>query len=260
MTSLISTSPEILALMFFTGFFSGYVDSIAGGGGLISVPVLMTTGMSPQMVLGTNKLQSSFGAFSSAYNYTRKGVISLKECFAGIIFTIIGAAFGSFLVQQISPDFIRRLIPFLLIPIVIYTVFSGSLDDNRKPKVPKNFFFFFGGLVLGFYDGFFGPGTGSFWAAAFVYFMGFELTKATGATKIMNFTSNFIALMLFVLGGNIDYQIGLLMASGSVFGARVGSNMAAKKGNRFIKPVFLSVVIVTIASLFYKNFINGSGL
>lgn len=254
MDLFINVSSEILILLFITGFFSGFVDSIAGGGGLISVPVLMATGMPPQMVLGTNKLQSSFGAFSSVYNYTKKGVISIKECTFGIVFTVIGAAFGSFLVQQINPDFIRQLIPFLLIPIVFYSIFSGSLDENRKAKLSSNIFFFFAGLVLGFYDGFFGPGTGTFWTAAFVYFMGFELTKATGATKVMNFTSNIVALSLFFIGGNIDYKAGFVMAAGSVIGARIGSNLAAKKGSRFIRPVFITVVLVTIASLFYQNY------
>lgn len=244
----------ISILLFIAGFFSGFVDSIAGGGGLISVPVLLTTGMPPHMVLGTNKLQASFGAFSSVYNYTSKGIVSVKDCFVGILFTLTGAASGAFLVQQISPDFIRHLIPFLLIPIVFYTLFSGSIGETRKAKIPANFFFISAGLVLGFYDGFFGPGTGSFWTVAFVYFLGFELTKATGATKVMNFTSNAVALLIFFIGGNIDYKAGFLMAAGSVIGARVGSNLAVKNGSQFIRPIFITVVFVTIASLFYQNY------
>lgn len=245
---------ELLVLLFFTGFLSGFVDSIAGGGGLISVPVLMTTGMPPQVVLGTNKLQSSFGAFSSAYNYTRKGVVNIRECIPGIVFTIIGASLGTISVQLLSPDFIRQLVPFLLIPVFVYTVFSGGFNTASEAKMPRNLFFFIAGLSIGFYDGFFGPGTGSFWAAGLVFFLGMELTHATGTTKVMNFTSNIVALTLFVIGGNVNYQVGFVMAVGCAIGARTGSSMAVKKGSRFIRPVFVTIVLITIIRLFYQNY------
>lgn len=248
-------SIELLILLFFTGFISGFVDSIAGGGGLISVPVLMATGMPPQVVLGTNKLQSSFGALSSAYNYTRKGVVDLRECISGIIYTIFGASAGAISVQLLNPDFIRQLVPFLLIPVFVYTVFSGSLNKASEAKLPQNLFFFIAGTVIGFYDGFFGPGTGSFWAAGLVFFMGMELTHATGTTKVMNFTSNVVALSLFLIGGNVNFQIGFVMAIGSVIGARTGSSMAVEKGSRFIRPVFVTIVLLTIIRLFYQNYI-----
>lgn len=246
----------IFSLLFIAGFISGFVDSIAGGGGLISVPVLLATGMPAHMVLGTNKFQASFGSFSSVFNYSRKGVVSFRDCLTGIFFTIIGAASGAVLVQQINPDIIKKLIPFLLIPIVFYMIFSDSLGESRQAKVRENIFFFITGIILGFYDGFFGPGTGSFWTAAIVYFLGYELTKATGTTKVMNFTSNFVALVLFFIGGNIDYKAGLCMAAGSFIGARMGSNMAVKKGSRFIRPIFITVVLATIASLFYQNYVQ----
>ena len=251
---MIMISFEMLILLFLTGFFSGFVDSIAGGGGLISVPVLLATGMPPQVVLGTNKLQSSFGAFSSAYNYTRKGVVNLRECIPGIIFTIIGASAGAVSVQLMNPDFIRQLVPFLLIPVFVYTVFSGALNTASDAKLPRNLFFFLAGIAIGFYDGFFGPGTGSFWAAGLVFFMGMELTRATGTTKVMNFTSNAVALSLFLIGGNVNYKVGLVMAAGSVIGARAGSSMAVKKGSRFIRPVFVTIVLITIVRLFYQNY------
>jgi hypothetical protein len=247
-------SVDVLMLLFATGFFSGFVDSIAGGGGLISVPVLMTTGMPPQMVLGTNKLQSSFGAFSSVYNYTRKGVVNLKDCVSGIVFTIIGAVFGTTAVQLMDPALIRHLIPVLLVPVFVYTLVSGSMDTQREARMPRTLFFFVAGTGLGFYDGFFGPGTGSFWAAALVFFMGMELTKATGTTKVMNFTSNIVALSLFVIGGNVNYAAGFVMAAGSIIGARVGSSLAVKKGSRFIRPVFVSIVMLTIIRLLYQNY------
>lgn len=241
-------------LLFATGLFAGFVDSIAGGGGLISVPVLMTTGMPPQMVLGTNKLQSSFGAFSSVYNYTKKGVVDMKSTFYGIVFTIIGAVLGTISVQLMDPSIIRHLIPILLVPVFVYSLVSGSMDKKREARLPRRVFFLIAGLVLGFYDGFFGPGTGSFWAAALVFFMGMELTQATGTTKVMNFTSNIVALSLFIIGGNVNYAAGFVMAAGSIIGARAGSSLAVKKGSRFIRPVFVSVVMLTIVRLLYQNY------
>lgn len=241
-------------LLFATGLFAGFVDSIAGGGGLISVPVLMTTGMSPQMVLGTNKLQSSFGAFSSVCNYTRKGVVDLRSTVYGVICTILGAVFGTISVQLMDPSLIRHLIPILLVPVFVYSLVPGAMDKKREARLPRRVFFLFAGILFGFYDGFFGPGVGSFWASALVFFMGMELTQATGNTKVMNFTSNIVALSLFIIGGNVNYAAGFVMAAGSILGARAGSSLAVRKGSRFIRPFFVSVVMLTMVRLIYQNY------
>lgn len=246
---------ELLIALFFAALAAGLVDSIAGGGGLISVPALLFAGLPPQLALGTNKLQGSFGSFSAAYNYIKKGQASLKDAGTGILYTLIGAIAGAWSVQKLNPAFIKPLIPVLLVIVFFYTLFSRKLGyEDRSAKISWNLFWIAFGLALGFYDGFFGPGTGSFWAVGIMYFLGFNITKASGYTKIMNFTSNIVALSMFIMGGNVCYSVGFVMAAGQTIGAITGSGLAIKKGAAFIRPVFLTVVFLTIVRLAYLNY------
>lgn len=242
-------------LLFLTGLCSGFVDSIAGGGGLIALPVLLSVGLPPEIALGTNKLQGSFGTLSASYNYIKKGVVKFNESMSGILFTLIGAILGACTIQQMEAGFIEEVIPILLLFVFIYTFFSKDLGyRSTSPKMPQHLFFFLFGLGLGFYDGFFGPGTGSFWTAALLILLGLNMKKASGITRIMNFTSNIVALTLFIIGGNVLYSAGICMAAGQVIGARTGSSLAIKKGIRFIRPIFLTVVFLTIVRLIYLTY------
>jgi uncharacterized membrane protein YfcA len=245
-------SPAILGFLFTGGLFAGFVDSIAGGGGLISLPVLLSVGLPPQLALGTNKLQGSFGTLSSAFNYIRKGKADLRKSATGIIFTLIGAMLGAWVIQQLEPAFLKPIIPILLAIVFFYTLFSPRLGFTPRDAImSERLFFALFGMGLGFYDGFFGPGAGSFWTAALLIFLGYDMTRAAGSTRIMNFTSNIVALCMFISGGNVLYSAGLCMAAGQVIGARVGSSMAIRSGARFIRPVFLTVVFLTIVRLIY---------
>ena len=246
---------DVLVFLFFSAFLAGLVDAVAGGGGLIALPALLFAGIPPQLALGTNKLQGSFGTLTAAFNYIKKGQASLKEAWLGIVFTLLGAAAGAVLVQQLDPDFLGPVIPILLLLVFIYTLFSRNLGlKTGAPRLPHGVFFVFSGLGLGFYDGFFGPGTGSFWTMAFMVLLGMNMTRASGFTKVMNFTSNIVALCSFVLGGNVLYSVGLVMACGQIAGAVIGSNLAISKGARFIRPVFLTVIFFTIVRLGYQNY------
>ena len=248
-------TPEIIIILFTTGLVAGFVDSIAGGGGLITLPVLLAVGLPPWIALGTNKLQGSFGTLSSSYNYIRKGEVKLKDCISGIMYTFLGAAAGSWAVQMMDPVFIKHVIPFLLLFVLLYTFFSPQLGyGDRLPHMGINNFFLLFGIGLGFYDGFFGPGTGSFWTSALCNVLGFNMAKAAGYARIMNFTSNIVALSMFVVGNNVLYKVGIIMGIGQIIGARIGSNLAIKKGARFIRPIFLTVVLMTIARLVYANY------
>lgn len=248
---------DILAVLFFGGLLAGFVDSIAGGGGLISLPVLLSVGLPAPLALGTNKLQGCFGTLSAAYNYIRKGQADLHESYLGVIFTFIGAILGAWFIQRLDPGFIRHIIPVLLAIVFVYTLCTKHLGFESRPAVmPKRLFFALFGLGLGFYDGFFGPGTGSFWTAALIVLLGYDMTKAAGATRIMNFTSNFVALCVFIAGQNVLFSAGLCMAAGQIIGARMGSNLAIKNGARFIRPLFLTVVFMTIARLGYVYYIK----
>jgi uncharacterized membrane protein YfcA len=248
---------DILAILFFGGFAAGFVDSIAGGGGLIALPALLSVGLPVPLALGTNKFQGSFGTLSASYNYIRKGKADLKKSWVGIVFTLVGAGLGAGLIQRLDPGFLKNLMPILLIVVFIYTLFNKQLGYQRRDALMgQQWFFILFGLGLGFYDGFFGPGTGSFWTAAFLVFLGYDMTEAAGTTRIMNFTSNIVALCVFIMGHNVLYRAGICMAVGQVIGARIGSGLAIKNGARFIRPLFLTVVFLTVVRLGYVYYMS----
>ncbi|MCG8470769.1 MAG: TSUP family transporter [Desulfobacterales bacterium] len=249
-------TPAIGILLFGTGLTAGFVDSIAGGGGLIALPMLLSVGMPPQMALGTNKLQGSFGTFSATLNYIQKGEVNPKKALVGISATFAGAAMGAWTIQHMQAGVLRGLIPPLLIGVLIYTLFSPDFGDiQRKPKLTQPLFYAIFGTFLGFYDGFFGPGTGSFWTTGMVLFLGFPMTRAAGYTRVMNFTSNIVALALFMALGNLAWSAGLTMAAGQIIGARAGSSLAIKKGTKLIKPIFMVVVLLTTARLMAQTYL-----
>lgn len=240
------------ALLVLTALTAGFVDSIAGGGGLITVPMLMAFGIPPHLALGTNKLQSCFGSLTATTNYARKGLVSVSKVWQGILWTAIGAAMGTWIIQLIDALFLEKFIPFLLVSIFVYTLFSPQMGANdRQGRLQANLFYLTFGLGIGFYDGFFGPGTGSFWTIAFVALLGLNLKKATAHTKVMNFTSNIVSLLVFILGGKVMYPLGICMGMGQILGAYLGSHLVIRFDTRFVKVFFLTVVAVTILKMSY---------
>ncbi len=244
-----------LPLLFATGWAAGFVDSIAGGGGLITVPVLLSFGLGPQETLGTNKLQATFGSGSASWHYAAAKTVAVKECARGFGFSLAGAALGALAVQQLNPSFLKKVIPVLLIAVAIYTLVRPRLGTtDLHPRMRRGWFDLIFGLGLGFYDGFFGPGTGTFWAMAFMLGLGFNMARATGCTKVMNFASNLSSLALFLAGGKVLFLAGFVMGAGQLTGARFGSRMVIAKGTGFIRPVFIGVVLVLTAKLLYDDF------
>ncbi len=248
------TSLYTLFPLFVTGFLAGFVDTIAGGGGLITVPVLMSLGISPQHALGTNKLQATFGSGSATVNFILSGELHIKGCIKGVVLTFLGASLGTLAVQQVSAAFLRFIVPFLLLAIAIYSLMNHKVGLNEeKPKISENVFYIIFGSSLGFYDGFFGPGTGSFWTMAYLFFIGYNIKRATVYTKLMNFTSNIASLLFFLIGGHVYFKIGLAMAAGQIIGARLGSRLVISKGARFIKPIFITMVMIITLKLLFDN-------
>ena len=242
-------------IFFAAAFAAGFVDAIAGGGGLIALPTIMAMGVPPHVALATNKLQGTFGSFTAALNFARKGMINFREVFIGIVFTFIGACVGTVLILFLSAEFLRVIIPFCLIAIFIYTLLMPKVgDEDRAARMNARAFYVIFGLILGFYDGFFGPGAGSFWTFAMVALIGLNMKKAVAHTKILNFTSNIVSLAVFITGGQILWAVGLLMGAGQVLGAYFGSNMVMKKDVKFVRVVFLAVVGATILKLVYDRF------
>jgi uncharacterized protein len=248
-------TPALLPILFVTGVVAGLIDSIAGGGGLITVPVLLGVGLPPQMALGTNKLQSTFGSASAMAHFVRAGTVKLREGAVGIFWTAIGAVLGAYIVQQIDPGFLKRFIPFLLLGILCYTIFTPKLGaEEVRPRLPRLVFYTLFGLLLGFYDGFLGPGTGSFWVIALMLGLGLEMRTATGYTKLFNFVSNIVSLVLFIAGGHVMFVAGLVMGAGQALGARFGAKLVITRGTSLIRPVFICSVLAVTAKLFYDGY------
>jgi uncharacterized membrane protein YfcA len=171
-------SLTVLFFLFLGGLAAGFVDSIAGGGGLISMPVLLSVGLPPHFALGTNKLQSSFGSLMASINYYRGGLVNLKRLWMGLLFTAIGAAAGSFSVQYVSQKLLQILIPILLIVVfLVVLVFKKLGESDRQPVMAASLFYMIFGLLIGFYDGFFGPGTGNFWVLGFIFLLGMNMRR-----------------------------------------------------------------------------------
>jgi uncharacterized protein len=244
------------AALFVTGVAAGFVDAVAGGGGLITLPVLLSTGMAPHDALGTNKLQAMFGSGSATWHFTRAGLIRTRECIYGILFTAVGAAGGTYLVLQLARSKgLKLVIPWLLIAIAVYLLVKPAFgEQQREARLGRNPFHVVFGLLIGFYDGIFGPGTGTFWAMAYVMFLGFDLTQATAHTKLMNFTSNVVSVTLFAFAGHVLLWPGVVMGTGQLLGARLGSRAVIQKGTKIIRPIFLVVVVAISARLLWDYF------
>ena len=242
----------VFPAFFGTGLVAGFVDSIAGGGGLITLPVILNVGLPPQLALGTNKFQASFGSGSAAWHYAQSGVVKFADCWLGALATAVGAAIGTVIVQHLNPEFLKSCIPVLLLVIAGYMIFKpqlGAADIHPRMRPAK--FHLLAGLGLGFYDGFLGPGTGSFWTMAFMLGLGFNLTRATGHTKVMNFASNVVSLACFAAAGNVHYAAGLVMGAGQLLGAKAGARMVVTRGVKFVRPVFIAMVLALTLKLLY---------
>lgn len=240
----------VLAGLFGAGVVAGFVDAIAGGGGLLTVPALLSAGLPPEVALGTNKLQSSCGTALATWNYARAGLVPWRRWLPVMGLVFLAAAAGAATVVGMDPRWLRRVIPVALGAVALYTAFKPDLGSEPRPArmSPRVFGGVFG-VVLGFYDGFLGPGTGSFWMMACVLGQGMDLRGATGVTKAMNLTSNVASLVWFLRAGTVHYGIGFVMAAGQLIGAYLGSRLAIRSGARVIRPVFLAVVLALAAKL-----------
>jgi uncharacterized membrane protein YfcA len=236
---------QIGLILFAVALLAGFIDSIAGGGGLITIPALMWAGLPPAAALGTNKLQACGGSFFASLYFIRKGMVDLKAIKLSLICAFLGAAVGTILVQLIDVEVLQLVLPFLILAIGCYFLFSKKIaEDDRHQVLTPTVFAFTAALSVGFYDGFFGPGTGSFFALAFVSLMGFGLAKATAHAKVLNFSTNIASLIFFVIGGHVVVVLGLIMLVGQAIGATFGSRLVMTKGVKIIKPL---VVVMSFA-------------
>lgn len=235
----------ILLLLLLTGFAAGLIDAIAGGGGMIALPVLLSCGLSPVEALATNKLQGTFGTFGAARYFIKKRLVDLTQMRVQILCTFIGAVAGTLLIQMLDSSFLATLMPVLLIAIAIYFMFSPTIsDEEKKQRLGATAFGLIVGSSVGFYDGFFGPGTGTFFTLAYVALAGYGMAKATAHTKVLNFTSNIASLIFFAVGGHMVWVAGLVMAVGQLVGGSLGAKLVISKGTRLIKPLIVTMTLL----------------
>jgi uncharacterized membrane protein YfcA len=250
--------PEIidvtLLLLIAAGFLAGFIDSIAGGGGLIVIPSLLLTGMAPVEALGTNKLQGLFGSGSASLAYARKGHVDLKKQLPSSLLAFLGSALGAITATFVSPKWFAMVLPFVLVAIALYFALKPDLGDvDRKQRLAPLAFALTAIPLIGYYDGIFGPGTGSFFMLAFVSLAGFGVLKATAHTKLLNFSSNFGAFAIFTAIGVINWKIGLLMGFAQMAGAMTGSSLAMKNGAKLIRPLLVVTCVLLAAKLFWQG-------
>jgi uncharacterized membrane protein YfcA len=247
-------SPLLVGLLFLVAMLAGFIDSIAGGGGLLTVPALLAVGLSPAQALATNKLQSVGGSFSASLYFIRRGAVKLQEQWLNIALTFIGAVLGAILIQHLQAEILRQVLPLLLIAIGLWFLLMPRIgEEDRERRLDGVASAFIGGGCIGFYDGFFGPGAGSFYALAFVTLFGYNLAKATAHAKILNFTSNFGSLLFFMFGGKVVWGTGLIMMMGAICGARLGARLVLARGQKLIRPMVVIVSAVMSIKLLWDS-------
>lgn len=241
-------SLEMLSFLLAAGFIAAFIDSVVGGGGLISMPALLMTGLSPSVVLGTNKLASICCSSTSSISFLRSGKMDLGLIKYLFPLSLIGSILGAYTVRLIPPEFLKPLVIVMLVLVAIYTVLKKDWGDKSTYKGINNRVGILGGcaaFVLGFYDGFFGPGAGSF--LIFVFLMlGFDFVVAAGNAKALNLASNLGAVATFLFAGSVNYVYGFSMGIAMIIGAIVGSKFAITKGADYVKPLFISVTALLI--------------
>ncbi|MCG9596551.1 TSUP family transporter [Vibrio sp. Isolate25] len=245
---------EILTILFFVATVAGFIDAMAGGGGLLTLPALLAAGVSPTQALATNKLQSSFGSFSASWYFVRNGIVSIKEMRLAIVCTFIGSAVGAEAVQYIDTGVLTSLIPILLVAISLYFLLMPKTKQHSgEANISEAMFAFSVGGGVGFYDGFFGPGTGSIFTVCFVALGHFSLVDATARTKVLNFTSNIAALLFFIFAGLPIWELGLVMAMGGFIGAQLGAKVVVAKGQKWIRPLVITMSMLMAAKLLWQE-------
>ena len=233
---------------------AGFVDAVAGGGGLITVPALIYAGLPPAMVLGTNKAQSACGTAMASWRYHRAGLFALRPALPAVAAVFCGAAIGTLVVSHLKADWLKLIVPVLLMAVSLYTLLSPRMTDADASARVSERGYLPAGAAVGFYDGFFGPGAGQFYTMSLVTLRGMGLTRATGLTKLFNLTSNMASIIIFGAGGHILWSLGACMAAGAMSGAWMGSHLASRLGARVIRPLLVVVSLAMTGKLIWGWF------
>jgi uncharacterized protein len=237
---MFEVATHLVVLLVCAAFVAGFVDAIAGGGGLITMPVLLLAGASPIEALATNKLQGSFGAATAVVAYARAGHVKPMQQLGMALMAALAGAAGAMVAHLMPADALRIIMPVVLVAVALFFALKPGLSDaDRVERIKPAVFAFTAVPLVGAYDGFFGPGAGSFYMLGFVMLAGFGVLKATAHTKMLNFASNIGSLLLFAVGGGVWWGVGLAMAVAQIGGATLGARLAMRVGARLIKPLLV---------------------
>ena len=237
---MFEVATDIAALLILAAFLAGFVDSIAGGGGLITVPALLLAGANPVQALATNKLQGTFGSATAAVTYARAGHVRLESQLPMAAIACAAGAAGALVAHLIPAEVLRLIMPLVLIGVAGFFAFrKGLSDDDRVQRMRPAVFALTAVPLIAAYDGFFGPGTGSFFMMGFVLLAGYGVLKATAHTKLLNFASNLGSLLVFIPSGATWWAVGMAMAVAQVAGAAIGARAAMRIGSRLIRPLLV---------------------
>jgi len=251
---IVDLDPQVITILILLGFLAAFIDSVVGGGGLIALPALLFVGLNPTTAVATNKLAGTMGSFTSVISFYRSGKLDFKSVVKYFPIVFVGSLVGAWTVTLISPEILKPIMLIMLASVGVYTIFKKDWGGSTTIK-QLSLVRILGLIVLlfaiGFYDGFLGPGTGSFFIFTFLM-LGYDFLKAAGNAKFLNLGSNFAALLMFVYLDEIHFVYGFIMGFAQIFGAIVGTKFAIKKGGTFVRKLF---IIVTI-TLLIKNTID----
>jgi uncharacterized membrane protein YfcA len=254
---------ELASIVFLciAALLAGLIDAVVGGGGLIQTPALFSIlpSTTPATLLGTNKLAGIFGTGAAAISFSRRVTIAWSTAAPAAMAAFAMSFLGAYTVTEIPPDFLRKLLPFILVAVAAYTLKKKDLGSIHAPLhtgVKERVVAVLVGGAIGFYDGFFGPGTGSFLVFLFVRFFGFSFLGASAVAKVVNVACNFSALLWFGYSGHVIWLLGLMMAVCNVSGSVIGTTMAIRYGSGFVRQLFLLVVSLLILKTSYDAFMQ----
>ncbi|NEN76263.1 TSUP family transporter [Pelistega sp. NLN82] len=246
---------ELLLLFFFVAILAGFIDAIAGGGGLICIPVLLLAQIPPLNALATNKIQGMAGSLTASLTMIKKRVVNPRQIVFAAIMSFVGAAIGTIIVHFINVSVLDIFIPIVLILIGLYFLLVPNMGDiEKKPRISEKSFNTIVVPSIGFYDGVLGPGTGSFFSLANIALRGQQIITATGHAKVLNFASNIASVIVFALSGKVLWVVGGLMIIGQIIGAYLGSLMVINKGGKLIRPLVVIMCFLMVARYLYDKF------
>ena len=252
---LFEVATDLAIFLVLAAFCAGFIDSIAGGGALIALPALLLAGASPVEALATSKLQGSFGAGTAMLTYARAGHVRPRDQLGMAAISGVAGAAGATVAHLMPAEVLRIIMPVVLIGVAAFFALKPGLsDDARAERIKPAVFAVTAVPAIAAYDGFFGPGTGSFFMMSFVLLAGYGVLKATAHTKMLNFASNIGSLLVFISSGTVWWAVGLAMAAAQVAGASLGAQLAMRVGAGLIKPLLVVTSTAMALRLFWQAY------